>query len=415
VGLAFTRTGEYLASASWDGTTRFWHTDTHRQVLSLPESGNVLSLSADDRRLSFQTWDHRQVRLFELANWTIAQRITLPPPRQQPVHHTGQAVFSPDGELVLVPDHDGVYVYQPPKPVPLALVPVADAAVCFAADGSALFTGGADGAQRWPMTWSADRSELRLGAPERLEPTRGLPVSWVELSHDGRWLVAQAKHTVVTLRTDAPFERARFEQSLRLSRPPRISPDGRWVATVTPALDRIQIWNGRTGRVETNLAIPGTWQCAFSPDGRWLAFSQQDSTAALETANWSLSWRFSHPSENVRRPLAFSPDGRILAVFVSEQAVQFLRSDTGEAMASLPAGRMTTGLCFSPKGDRLAVGSEPGYFHLWDLRQVREQLATLHLDWDLPPYPPEPLARTSPLRVIVHTDAAAPSHRDNGE
>jgi hypothetical protein len=37
---------------------------------------------------------------------------------------------------------------------------------------------------------------------------------------------------------------------------------------------------------------------------------------------------------------------------------------------------------------------------LWDLRHIRAQLADMHLDWDLPPYPPEAPAK-SPLKAVV--------------
>jgi WD40 repeat protein len=407
VGLAFTRSGGYLVSASWDSTTRLWDPDTGREVLRLPDSGNALSVSTDDRRLSFQSWDQRQVRLYALADLTAGQLITLPPQTRHRVHHTGQPAFSPDGELVMVPDHDGIYVFATSKPELLALVPV-EGTVCFSPDGANLFTGGARGAQRWPMNWSTDRSELDLGPPELLEPTRGLPVDGVELSRDGQWLVARAKHIVLTLRTSPPFEAVRFDKALRLGREPRISPDGRWVATVTPSYDRIQIFDGRTGKVATNLPTRKAYQCAFSPDSRWLAGMQLDSMMVWATSDWSVHRHIPHPPEEVRHGLAFSPDGRTLATFASDWKVRLLRFETGEELATFPAGRATTSVCFNSTGDRLAVVNESGYFDLWDLRRLREQLASLHLDWDMPPYPPAPPATAPrPLRVTVHTNAAA--------
>src|SRR5437660_2578137 len=45
---------------------------------------------------------------------------------------------------------------------------------------------------------------------------------------------------------------------------------------------------------------------------------------------------------------------------------------------------------------------------LWDLRQIRQQLAALNLDWDLPPYSAVPPVETKPMHVeIAETPAAA--------
>jgi hypothetical protein len=67
VDLAFTETGEWFASTAWDHTTRLWHTETHREVLRLPDSGNRLHLSVDGTRLAFNSWDGARVQLYELA------------------------------------------------------------------------------------------------------------------------------------------------------------------------------------------------------------------------------------------------------------------------------------------------------------------------------------------------------------
>ncbi len=45
------------------------------------------------------------------------------------------------------------------------------------------------------------------------------------------------------------------------------------------------------------------------------------------------------------------------------------------------------GLAFNPDGSRL-VAARSDDARLWDLRLIRAQLAVMHLDWDLPAYPP---------------------------
>src|SRR6516165_2451414 len=61
---------------------------------------------------------------------------------------------------------------------------------------------------------------------------------------------------------------------------------------------------------------------------------------------------------------------------------------------------------FTPDGTRIVTSSEgdSGYvIHVWDLRLIREGLAEIGLDWDLPPYTPAsvPTSLSMPLRFEV--------------
>jgi hypothetical protein len=64
-------------------------------------------------------------------------------------------------------------------------------------------------------------------------------------------------------------------------------------------------------------------------------------------------------------------------------------------------------LAFSPGGDRLATVFEPGYFQLWNLRQLRKELAAMNLDWPDTPLPPDRNA-TGKLRITVVRDVSIP-------
>jgi eukaryotic-like serine/threonine-protein kinase len=409
VGLAFSRTGEYLAIAAWDHVTALRHTETYREVLRLPESGRVLAISADNRWLSFTTWDNKRVKLYELADVRVEQRVALPLAPGKLAHFTIRAAFSPNNELVLASDSTAVYVFDPANPAIVELPVTGTLTGCFAPDGNALFTGGADGAKKWALTWSMDRSELRIGPPEVLAPTRGLHVEVVESSHDGQWLVAMDRKNGVALNLQMapPYEVVRLDKALCPCFHLDLSPDGRWIASVTRSLDALQIWDARTGVLLTNIPSFGAWQCAFSRDGKWLAVGQKDSTKVLDTTDWRLRYRIEHRPHDGRHGVTFSPDGKILALFNSNvQQMRLIRLETGEELASFPVGLVTTAMRFNATGDRIAVANERGYVQLWDLRRVREQLAALHLDWNLPPYPPEqPAPAVAPLRVIVHANS----------
>ncbi len=415
--LAFTGTGEWLASTSWDHTTRLWHTDTRREALRLPDSGNGIRLNLDGSRLAFDSWDGARVHLYELALPSVVQQFTLPEPTRYADHFTAQAVFSPGGELVAAVDKEGVYLFQPPNPTPLAHLPIeASFTVQFQPDGSALLTTGTNGVCRWPMAWSADHSELRLGPPAILEPTHGQLVNYFELSHDGQWMVAATQKSFLGFDPQQSTEAIRADARIPSDNRPCLSPDGRLAASRASSKSaRIQIWNPRTGVLLTNLPARQMYAAAFSPDGRWLVCAAEEATIFWRTEDWSPRHRIPQALEAPGRALvAFSPDSRVAALSVSDREIRLTLVETGEDLATLPTGRLLTSLAFSPGGDRLAAACEPGYFQLWNLRQLREELAAMNLDWPGPPLPRGPTT-TKRLRVTVLSERSSPPESAAGK
>ena len=407
VSLAFTDSGEWLVSTSWDHTTRLWHTETHREALRLPESGNGLRLGVAGSRLAFNSWDGARVHLYELALPSAVQRFTVPQPTRHAVHFTAQAVFSPDGELVAAVDKEGAYLFQPPNPTPLAHLPVEGTyTVRFQPDGRALLTSGTNGVCRWPIAWSADHSELRLGPPAILEPTRGQLVSYFELSRDGQWMVAATEKTFLGFDPEKSVEAIRADARIQPGQRPHLSPDGRLAASFAP--DLIQIWNPRTGMLLTNLPARQGQDAAFSPDGLWLACAAQDATTFWRTEDWDPRRRIPHaPDSSPHHRVAFNLYGRVAAFCVSDYEIRLMVVETGEELATLPTGHMLTSLAFSPGDDRLAAAFESGYFQLWNLRQLRKELAAMDLDWPGAPLPPD-RNTTGKLRITAVLDTSGP-------
>ncbi|MCI0536529.1 MAG: protein kinase [Verrucomicrobiales bacterium] len=406
--LAFTDTGEWLVSTSWDRTTRLWHTDAQREALRLPDSGNGVRLSVDSSRLAFNSWDGRWVHLYEVAVPRAVQRFTLPPPTRHAVHHTMQTAFSPGGELVAAVGSEGVYLFQPPNPIPLAHLPAeAHHTVQFQPDGGALLTSGTNGVRHWPMAWSADHAELRLGPPAILEPTRAQAIEFFELSRDGQWMVAATKERFLGFDPEKSDEAIRIDARIQPGYRPYLSPDGHLAASrVNSRTASIQIWNPRTGILITNLPGHQLQDAAFSPDGRWLACAAADATTFWRTEDWSPRHRIPQMREATGRGhVAFSSDGRVAAFNVADSETRLMVVETGEELATLPTGRLLNSLAFSPGGNRLAVVLEPGYFQLWNLRQLRQELAALNLDWPGTPLPPDRSA-TGKLHITVIPDAA---------
>src|SRR5438105_3316980 len=76
-----------------------------------------------------------------------------------------------------------------------------------------------------------------------------------------------------------------------------------------------------------------------------------------------------------------SSPGRARGTFRNSRATIFLPRWRSPATAK-------SSLAFNADGTQLAACESRDALRIWDLRQIREQLADMGLDWDLPPYPP---------------------------
>jgi WD40 repeat protein len=83
------------------------------------------------------------------------------------------------------------------------------------------------------------------------------------------------------------------------------------------------------------------------------------------------------------RAVAFSADGRMLAVAVPLGPVRLLTADGDRVLATLeaPVPSAPDELTFSSDGALLAVVGEIDGIQLWDLRRARQRLEEMRLDW----------------------------------
>jgi WD40 repeat protein len=177
-------------------------------------------------------------------------------------------------------------------------------------------------------------------------------------------MVAVTEKSLLGFDHEKPAETIRPAPGIRLGSNASLSPDGRLFVTISDGDLKLHIWNPRTGILLTNLPDRRVMYAAFSPDGRWLACATQDATTFRTTEDWSPRHRIPTSLEAPGRfHLAFSDDGRLVAVSVSDSEIRLLVIETGEELATLPTERSMTRIAFSPGGDRLMAVFEAGWFH----------------------------------------------------
>jgi serine/threonine protein kinase/WD40 repeat protein/Flp pilus assembly protein TadD len=407
VHLSFSHAGDLLWSDSWDSTSRLWDPTSGRQLFSRPwEQGYGHSFTPDDQRLGggWQVAAGRECRSFHGPKALLWVAI-----------HPGGRLMATAATTGGVRLWDLAATHEGDKE--LAILPVGSCArVCFDPKDGSLLTDGSVGIQRWPITQDPQTGSLRVGPPKILnlyDPDRLDNPDYdpqFALSDNGRVIAHSPWRGEVSL-IDLDNPARKFVLERRRMRDPAFSPDGRWLATGNWQGRGTSVWDVQNGKLahELDLNEPeqdsAAWT-AFSPDGKWLVTGIYAEYRFWEVGSWQQKRVI--PRDNAGKSrgwIVFSPDGKMVALLNGVTEVQLLDPDTGREFARLPAA--ATPFCFSPDGSQLVTDAgRDGTFQVWDLREIRRQLAERDLDWNLPPYSPASDA-TMPLRVQVDLGEAA--------
>jgi RNA polymerase sigma factor (sigma-70 family) len=403
--LAFAPDGKTLATAGWSGV-RFWDTATGR------ERSRSQGIGAGTRSIAFapdgQTLVTAEEHTGTFHLWDVATGQRKPEPVGHRCRPQGTA-FSPDGRRVVTGGGlDGtIHVWDLATGASLLHIDrpkqwVRD--VALSPDGRWLFSTWID-----DNLWICDaatgerRHVIKLEDPDR--PDTYQSAIAMHLSDDGQRLVAQSYYyarkggggplhaqTLIT-----GWDAATRKQLFRRRRPglgtwSALSADARVLAVAHSSEDSLlreippgpmRLEDVATG--EVLLTFPmlegQTWPLAFSPDGRLLAAinsdwkrrgKKDDPLAATgyavhlwETATGASVRTFPATDDNPH--VAFSPDGRLLALTPPGQEILLWDLVRGRELRRFKGfDAAVTWLAFAPDGRRFISGFADSTLLVWD-------------------------------------------------
>jgi WD40 repeat protein len=380
---AFSHDNEWLASTGWDGFLRLWSLHTGTEVCHLPTFGYCASFAPEDRALLVQSAVGK-LGWFELN----------PGRERRTMRYSGPAgnecwscAFAAGGRLLVTADLGGLRLWNVATARLNAAYPVGDTrSVLVDNTTGTLVTNGRLGVRRWPAPWQADPERFILGQAENLtwrpdyEPL-------ISADQTGTWLagVCQGRPCLFDLRTQSAVTNLAAEERCEFA---ALSPTARWCATGAYT-NGVRIYEVSSQSLITNLPAR-TSHAVFSPDARWLAVPGYDEYSVWDTSNWRRVWNTPRRGTGymIRGVVAFEDDSHLIAL-AQGPVVELRDTATGAELAALeaPEPANISAIAFTPSGDKLAVCKWNHTIDLWDLQQVRSQLAAMKLDWDLPPDP----------------------------
>ncbi len=375
----FDPTGEVLISTSWDGTTRFWAAGSG-WPLFVNHTGFARQFDLTGTRLFYHK-EGTGLGEWEFLPATGLRTPTIPLDVNRSVFGID---FSPDGLHVAAATQAGVFLWNSQSGRPVGELPLTWVqGVAFAQDGETLLTSSYRGLRRTGIQRTPDGRAVFTGQPRRVEgwTNGGLGLGFVAHGEPRRFLSCDGQRVVVA--DLASPDRVRSLKFTGWPSSVTVSPDARTLVTSVWKGYGTRVWDLESEQFIRRLPDEGG-MATFSPNGRRLAVGTAKEFVLYDTSDWRPLRHIARDAASALSGLvAFSPDGRCLALTPTLRQIRLFSADGAGELATLeaPSPERITALCFSPDSRRLAAATDNGVVQVWDLPRLREALAELGLDW----------------------------------
>ena len=371
-----------LAAAGADGTLKLWnvaipgHPSLIKQLVG-PDASHPLYVAAfsPDGKVLAAAGAGQVVHLWDVSDPARAQ--PLGAPLTGPTNTIYSIEFSPDGKTLAAGSADDTVrlwdVTDPARAEPIGAPLTGPKAyvesVAFSPDGKTLAAGTAAGTV-WVWNVASPAHPVAFSGMPLTGPA--MEVSGVTFSPDGRLLAASSQDKKVWLwrigagvpTGGSAVPDGALTGATNWVDTVAFSPDGRSLAAGTSDAS-VLVWNVATGALTATLphAQPVTSVTWDGPER--IVSSDAEGTVLL----WTLPTPVL-PTANAPSSVAYSPDGKVLAV--GGQDVQIWNAASRELIAThkLATGMFVNGLAYSPDGDVVAAAYSDGTTALLDAKTL---------------------------------------------